>query len=209
MTVSNGIKKRNPVYSEKSCDCGVIFRPKTSRQKHCSPECRFRAIADPFKAVSGCWEWPKGYFTQTGYGQFALDADTPETAHRMSYIVFNGDVAQGLFVCHRCDNKACFNPEHLFLGTHQDNMRDMIEKGRANYTKPSGPANAMWGVPNMAARKFSAAEEEVIMLKIKTHSLRAIARSFGCSHSTIRRVLMTTSGSKDKTAMLANSTPTR
>ena len=96
MTVSNGIKRRKPIYSERSCDCGVTFAPKTSRQKHCSPECRFRAIAEPFQNSTGCWEWPKGYFTKTGYGQFAVDANTPETAHRMAYKVFNGNISQGL-----------------------------------------------------------------------------------------------------------------
>ncbi len=209
MTVSNGIKRRKPIYSERSCDCGVTFAPKTSRQKHCSPECRFRAIAEPFQNSTGCWEWPKGYFTKTGYGQFAVDANTPETAHRMAYKVFNGNISQGLCVCHHCDNRACFNPAHLFLGTQQDNMNDMNTKGRGVLPpRMYGAKNPRVSKPHLYAhmKRFDVNTEREIAAMCNTMSIRAVSYVYGCSHGTISRILK---GSKDKNEMLANSTPNK
>lgn len=193
-------------YKPISCRCGVVFTPSTSRNKHCSPECRFRDIASKFSG-DGCWEWPKGYFKQTGYGQFAIDAHTPITAHKMSYQVFIGEVGYGMYVCHHCDNRKCFNPKHLFAGTPKDNVQDMYSKGRENTKKPKGPSNAMYGRPNLKARKFTPEEELEIMEKLKSKSIRSVSRMFGCTHSTIRRVISTTNGSQSKNDLLANSKP--
>lgn len=78
----------------------------------------------------GCWEWRAGKFP-SGYGAFCFRGRKAARAHRVAWILTNGEIPAGLLVLHRCDNRACVRPDHLFLGTNDDNMRDMVEKGRA------------------------------------------------------------------------------
>ncbi len=78
----------------------------------------------------GCWNWTgshdcHGYGTITNMGHRIA-------AHRVSWKIHFGEIPIGLYVLHRCDNRPCVNPSHLFLGTHQDNMDDMKAKGRAH-----------------------------------------------------------------------------
>lgn len=80
-----------------------------------------------------CWEW---IGTKTsGYGYFGTGQRCSKVglAHRFSYELHYGPFDKSLDVCHKCDNPGCVRPEHLFLGTHQDNMADKIKKGRAIY----------------------------------------------------------------------------
>lgn len=80
--------------------------------------------------VSGdCWLW-QGPRTTNGYGNLRWGNADHMAAHRYSYALHHGPIADGLFVCHRCDTPTCVRPEHLFLGTHRDNMRDCAAKGR-------------------------------------------------------------------------------
>jgi len=81
---------------------------------------------------SGCWIW-EGSCSNTGYGSMQIGTNRKpkaENAHKLSWIIHNGKVPEGMYVLHKCDVRACVNPDHLFLGTHQDNMKDMVNKGR-------------------------------------------------------------------------------
>jgi len=82
-----------------------------------------------FKYPNGCWEWIAALDTY-GYGQCRFNGKLYK-AHRLFYSLFKGPISKGLFVCHSCDNKKCVNPDHLWLGTVQDNSDDMKNKGRA------------------------------------------------------------------------------
>jgi len=79
-----------------------------------------------------CWEW-KGRCRHARYGFYGEVGYNCKKwgTHRLAYILTYGeDIPEGMFVCHKCDNTRCCNPNHLFLGTHQDNMDDMVRKGR-------------------------------------------------------------------------------
>ena len=106
-----------------------------------TPRDRFSAKVIP-EPNSGCWLW-SGAVNSSGYGSFLMAGKTSK-AHRTSYRFYVGPIPNGLHVLHRCDNRICVNPDHLFVGTRFDNMRDMVRKKRlrgASLTKQFGEAN--------------------------------------------------------------------
>ncbi len=79
--------------------------------------------------TSGCWLWTAGV-NAMGYGFIGIN-QRPYLAHRVSWELHNGPIPNNTLVCHHCDNPPCANPNHLFLGTHQDNSDDKYRKNRA------------------------------------------------------------------------------
>jgi hypothetical protein len=85
----------------------------------------------------GCWEW-LGATGDRGYGVFRYKGKNVR-AHKFAYELRHGVVPAGLFVCHRCDNPKCVRVDHLFLGTPAENVKDMMEKGRAKFPGAINP----------------------------------------------------------------------
>lgn len=113
-----------------------------------------RSIPEP---NSGCWLW-LGEVNNKGYGMLSrkesvariLNLPSPERlAHRISYITFVGPVLDRLKVLHRCDVRCCVNPEHLFVGTQRDNMKDCAEKGRYVIKRGAERPNATFTVEDI------------------------------------------------------------
>lgn len=98
-------------------------------------------VVDRFEAkiercpMSGCWLWSDAP-DDCGYGRLGLPGNQMVKAHRLSYELHRGPIPDGLQVLHSCDTPPCVNPDHLFLGTHDDNMADRERKGRGNYVPP-------------------------------------------------------------------------
>lgn len=109
-------------------------RPKKFEWKKATEEQKLNRITEAFeKSVikrEGCWEW-LGNKYPNGYGKFpCIINKVRPSAHRISWMIHNGIIPPDKIVCHTCDNRSCTNPQHLFLGTQVDNMRDMYEKNR-------------------------------------------------------------------------------
>lgn len=128
-----------------------------------------------------CWVWVAGVRSKkTGYGAFRLGDDVID-AHRMSYLLFVGEIPNGLLVCHSCDNRKCVNPDHLFLGTTLDNMRDAKQKGRLKGIKRS---------PYIRKRKTSDQQlAEMRALSSQGVSYEEIAKRFSVDPRYVSRVV--------------------
>jgi hypothetical protein len=106
-----------------------------------SLEQRFWAKVNRTDSADECWEWRAG-LNGDGYGQFWDSLDSRmNRAHRVSYRITFGSIPKGLSILHRCDNRRCVNPSHLFLGTQKDNIEDMVKKGRQRGRSMPGQLN--------------------------------------------------------------------
>jgi len=127
--------------------------------------------------TSGCWLWVGAYVT-SGYGYIARGRGTglgPAHAHRIAYELFKGQIGDKQ-VLHTCDNRACVNPDHLFLGTHAENMADMVSKGRSTKGREDMP-------------NYKLCRSAVEDIRLRRMSGADYARLYGVSPSTVSRVI--------------------
>ena len=92
---------------------------------------------------TGCWNWTASG-RGVGYGCLKIEGKVVDS-HRVSWMLYRGDIPENMLVCHKCDNRKCVNPDHLFLGTYLDNNRDMFAKGRNINTLKNHPELAARG----------------------------------------------------------------
>ena len=126
--------------------------------------------------TSSCWIW-QGHKDIDGYGLFSFEGKVRK-AHRLSFEQTNGPISKGLFVCHRCDNPSCVNPDHLFLGTLQENHQDMMAKNRHGHGTFSGSKNP--------SSKLT--EQQVLEIRALPGPHRKIAEQFGVSKCCIDEI---------------------
>lgn len=140
--------------------------------RHGTPLERFerKIVRNP---QTGCWEWTASK-NKTGYGYFQIEKPKVMLAHRAAWILYRGQDPGDLCVCHHCDNPGCVNPDHHFLGTRADNVRDAAEKGHY----PVGEARP--------GTKLS--ETDVAVIRMSSESNAALADRLGVSEANIRLI---------------------
>lgn len=159
----------------------------TRERRHGDPAAIMNAdrtldIADRLERVgwtvkeSGCWEFAGPL--RHGYGQISIRGNRSEIASRAAYMAWVGEIGEGLFVCHSCDNPPCINPAHLFLGSHDDNMRDCKAKMRHRY------GERQW----MAILTESQAVEVRDLYATGAYTQKDLGRMFGVGQTTISAV---------------------
>ena len=125
-----------------------------------------------------CWLWLAACSSDGHrYGAFNVDGKV-KRAHRMAYEIVNGPIADGMNVCHKCDNDRCVNPAHLFLGTQADNIKDAAQKNRMAF-----------GVCHHLAKLDDDKVRRIREASLAGASQRALAREYGMSKTTIGDVV--------------------
>lgn len=170
--------------------CGSKFHAKLSRikigkgkycSKHCYDKSLIMDINQTFwirvQKTSSCWIWT-GVKDIDGYGLAKFYFSREKRAHRLSYEIHFGTIPRGMHVLHKCDNPSCVSPEHIFLGTNIDNIRDMVKKGR----------NAKGFTNGRGMAKLT--NEDIISIRdlLKEKTQKEVAAIFGMSYSCINGI---------------------
>lgn len=155
--------------------------------KYSSPEIRFWVKVDkcgPIHPVCGqCWTWT-GFKNGSGYGIIIPQDKRRCRAHRLSWEIHNGAISEDICVLHRCDNRSCVNPAHLFLGDRTDNAADRVAKGRTARCTVSRNA----GEANPSAKLTSQEVTEIrrrYRPRCRINGGAALGRMFGVNQSVI------------------------
>lgn len=127
--------------------------------------------------TNGCWVWFGAKPSDGGYGRFGMGDGHTVDSHRAAWVLFVGQIPNGLLVLHKCDNTLCVNPDHLFLGTQCDNMGDAVRKGRVSR-----------GVKRPDA-KLTECDVRYIRAKHKHVSQRELAKKFSISRAAVQMVI--------------------
>jgi hypothetical protein len=152
----------------------------TQQKKWAKATSRFFAKVDK---TDSCWLWTS--FIEGGYGLFWFFG-APRRAHRVSWMIANGEIPGGRMVLHHCDVRHCVNPSHLYLGNALDNCRDMWARGRAGAGNTTQTAAHGKNIPHS---KLNPRSVRAIRKAMTTdESIRSIGRRFGVAHGTIRAV---------------------
>ena len=181
---------RNPTFCSKSCWRPVFMIKDDPRLKWrlgkgfwqiSTDEEKWQRVIEKFeklviKNAEGCWGW-KNILMTNGYGLIGMGKRKGMTAHRVSWIIHNGPILNQLHVLHKCDNRSCSRPDHLFLGTLNDNMADMVSKNRQ-----------MKGVNHYCA-KLDVSQVRKIKELIKSgKSIFSISKMFNVNSGTIQNI---------------------
>jgi HNH endonuclease len=137
-------------------------------------------VKEPGPLDTPCWIWT-GTIGSEGYGQTPSPLFGDRYAHRVAYRLFVGPIPDGLYICHDCDNPVCVNPDHLYVGTAQENVADMWARGRANPTGAPGSRNG-------SARLSETDVQDIIQALSEGESQQVIADERGVSSFAIRRI---------------------
>jgi hypothetical protein len=129
---------------------------------------------------SGCWLWLGSQRGSMGYGSIKIKGKNV-VSHRYSWEIHYGEIPYLSLVCHTCDNPACVNPSHLFLGSHKDNRADMFKKGRQNCKGPT----TLKGESNPSAKLSQLQADEIRKSGMKINDL---TKKYGVSRSTVFRI---------------------
>lgn len=125
-----------------------------------------------------CWEW-RGLLSNKGYGKLVDATGRIVAAHRLAYAEWVGPLGPDIFACHRCDNRKCINPDHIFPGTNAENLHDMRVKRRS----ANGTRNARAKLTDSDISQIRSLHEAGTI----TH--RELAARFDCSRSHVSRIL--------------------